>query len=110
MLPLLLKVPESDSDWQTYSFNLRDEIRRCNDAIRTQKGVNLTDVDLDPINWNHIFDWLFRVSQAIGVICEVTGTASQDIFNVDLKDSNARVGWVYTIWQELSAAETALGI
>ena len=111
MIAILSNVPNNRAELDIFSFNLREEVRRCNQAILQQRGVDLPDFQLYPVPvQEHITDWLSNVSQAIGSICSVLNITSQDIFNVDLRDQNARIGWTYTIWQEISAAEAALQI
>jgi hypothetical protein len=110
MLVLLSKVPELDSDWQIFSFNLREEVRRCNEAILAQRNVSLPDFQLDPIPFGHETDWLTNVSQAVGALCSILGINSQDLFNVDLKDQNARAGWIFSLYTEVRDAEAALQI
>lgn len=111
MIVLLSNVPNNRAELDIFSFNLREEVRRCNQAILQQKGVDLPDFQLDPVpGQEHITDWLSNVSQAIGAICSVLNIASQDIFNVNLQDQSARAGWVNTVFMELRDAEAALQI
>lgn len=110
MLNLLLNVPQSVDDWNRFSWNLREEVRRCNQAILENDGISLPDLQLDPINFAHIYDWLWNVSQSVGAICQVTDVLFQDLFEVNLQDANARAAWIYTLFTELFDAEAVLQI
>jgi hypothetical protein len=110
MLPLLLNVPTDDAEsWNRYSFNLRFEVDRINEAILSQKRVSLPSYQLDPIPQDVKF-WLQNVSQALGGITTALSIQSVDILDVDLTNESARAGWVYEIWQELTSAEAVLQI
>jgi hypothetical protein len=110
MLPLLLNVPSTAEDWERYSFNIRSEIDRCNEAIQQQHGVSLPSYQLDPIDPGHVHDWVQNLSQALGGICGVLGIQSSDVLDVDLSNESARTGWIFSVFEELFAAEAALKI
>ena len=110
MLAKLLSVPQNEQGWNDFSFNLRSETDRINAAILSHFGVNLPSYPLDPINFEHINDWLEYNSQSHIAFNEVLGLQSHDLLSVDLKDQNQLVGWIYINYSELRDAEAELGI
>jgi hypothetical protein len=111
MLPLLLNVPSDDAEsWSIFSFNLREEVRRCNEAILQKKGINLPELQLDPIPMEHTKDWIANVSQSMSGISSALALQSSDLLDVDLTNQNAKVGWVYQLYTQLRDAEAALQI
>lgn len=110
MLPKLLSVPQNQREWDSFSFENRNEIDRVNQAIQAQFGVNLPSYPLDPINFEHINDWLEYNSQSHIAFNEVLGLQSHDLLSVDLKDKNQLVAWVWLNYSETRDAEEKLGI
>lgn len=110
MLPILAVVPNTDDQWNQFSFNLRNEIDRINAAIQTQYNVNLPSYQLDPIPWDDVYTWLLNNSQAHIAFNDVLGLQSQDLLAVDLSDIRQRAAWIFTNFLEVQSAEQKLGI
>ncbi len=110
MLANLLQVPTDDASWAQFSFNLREEIDRIDDAIQAQHKVNLPRYQLDPINWDDVFSWLAYVSQSHSAFNDVLNLPSQDLLAVDLKDIRQREAWIWLQYSEIRDAQQALGI
>ena len=110
MLPKLLSVPQNQQEWDDFSFNNREEISRINAAISSRFGVTLPSYPLDPINFEHINDWLEYNSQSHIAFNDVLGLQSHDLLSVDLKDKSQLVAWTFLNYTELRDAEAELGI
>ena len=110
MLPTLLVVPQNQQEWDDFSFNLRTETDRINSAVSAKFGVTLPSYPLDPINFEHVDDWLEYNSQSHIAFNDVLGLQSHDLLSVDLKDKNQLVGWIFLNYSELRDAEAELGI
>lgn len=110
MIQNILSVPDSLADWNIWSFSNRTEVDRINAAILKQKGILLPSYPLDPINFDHIYDWLAYNSQSHIAFNSVLGLQSNDLLSVDLKDVRQRAAWIFNNYQEVFDAETTLGI
>lgn len=110
MLANLLAVPNTEADWSIFSFNNRLEVDRINEAILKQKGVNLPQYPLDPINFNQIYTWLAYNAQAHIAFNGVLGLQSNDLLAVDLRDVRQRVSWIFQNYLEVQSAQNALDI
>lgn len=109
-LDLLLNVPETRNDYDIFSFNLRTEIDKINAAILEQLNISVPAYQLDPINFDHIPDWLANVSQATQAFTAALGQQSADLLSVDLSNESQKAAWVRILYNELFAAEQQLAI
>lgn len=105
----LLNVPQAPTDWDSWSFNLDQNLRDITQALREKKGVNIGQQQVYPMIAD-VTLWLERVSGVIDDICQNLGIQSQDVENVDLEDERERQAWVFTVAVELKAAREALKI
>ena len=112
IMPLadLLNIPHSIEDWNQFSFNNRNQITAIRQAIKAQKNINLTEYNIDPIDFNHFQDFLENNSQAHDDFNSVLGLQSSDIEELDPKDEKSLSSWIFTQYQELYSASAALKI
>lgn len=110
MLANLLVVPNTEADWAIWSFSNRSEVDRINEAILKQKGVNLPQYPLDPINFSSLFTWLSYNAQAHIAFNSVLGLQSNDLLAVDLRNIRQRVSWIFANYLEVQSAQNALDI
>lgn len=110
MLALLLEAPKTPEEWIRWSFHHRDSHARIRDAIQKQKGIELIDYQLDPISQEDIQGWLQRNSQSHGDMLGALGLQSEDILDVDFKDSKQAEAWAYLHYFDHYNAENALRI
>ena len=110
MLSALLNVPSSKQDWDIWSYNHRISHDAIRDAIQKQKNVSLIDYQLDPISQDYLQDWLERNQQTHIEMDSAIGAQSSDLTDVDPKQQNQLVAWIWDHYQEHQTAEAALGI
>jgi hypothetical protein len=110
MLPKLLSVPQTKDEWDTFSFNNKNEIARINAAILARFGTSLPSYPIDPINFEHIFDWLEYNSQSHIAFNDVLGLQSHDLLSIDLQNESQKIAWIFLNYSEIRDAEAALGI
>lgn len=110
MLASLQNVPKSSTDWSIWSFHHRLSHQAIRQAIMAQKGVNLSEYLLDPIDFTDIGGFLQRNQQSHVEMDGALGFQSEDLQTVDLKDEEQKIAWIDSHWQEHSTAEQALGI
>jgi len=109
-LNALLNIPRSVKDWSIWSFNNRDQIARIQQAIRTQFGKQLTEYQLDPINFNDFETFLQNNQQSHIDFNGVLGVQSSDLLELDPRNVRQLTPWVELNYQELFTASTRLGI
>lgn len=106
----LINVPKNNTDWENFSFANRDQITAIRQAILAQKGVNLTEYELYPINFDNFVEWLEKKQQSHEDFNAALGLQSSDIESVDPKDEKQLTAWIYLQYQELFSASSALKI
>lgn len=106
----LLNVPQSETDWDQWSFQLAQNIGDILRSLHEQRLANIADPQLFPIPANDIGRWLERTSSVVDEICSTLGISAADIEGVNLEDERERQAWVFTIFQELNAARQILRI
>jgi hypothetical protein len=110
MLAVLLEDPRNPGDWNRWSFDHRDSHDRIRQAIMRVDGVQLTDYPVDPIDGDHIADFLQYNSQLHADMNGVLGLQSVDLLSVNFQDNNQREAWINLHYQEHFDAEQALGL
>jgi hypothetical protein len=110
LLAAILNVPATAQEWSTWSWNHRLSHSAILQAALRQKGVSLTDYVLDPINLDHIDDWLERNQQMHVDADQLVGSQSVDLTDVDFKDPKQLQAWIYLHWQDHVTIEQRLGI
>lgn len=110
MLPLLFNVPQSANDWSVWSFSHAASHRKIIQAIKAQKGVNLSQYSLDPIPLNAFDIFLNNNQQAHNQMLSELGIAGADLQEVDVTDRNQLAAWISLHALEHRDAETALKI
>jgi hypothetical protein len=110
MLVQLLNVPVSDEDWNVWSYHHRLSHDAIRDAIRTKKGLPLTDYIIDPIDRGHLQDWLMRNQQLHLEMDAAVGSESVDLTDVDPNNKNQMTAWIYDHYLEHQTAEVSLQI
>lgn len=106
----LQSVPQTENEWNIFSFALRVELTRIRQAIQEQKGVTLNEYIVDPLNPAFVKDFAGNVNRMQQDISASLGTASQDLSSVDLEDKEALSEWVNTNYEQIYTAEQALGV
>lgn len=106
----LLNTPNDERSWDLWAFQLDQNIRDITDALLKQKNIRVPLYPIYPLPWPAMDDWLEKVGQAMIAITSNTGAPSYDIEEVNLKDDRARQAWAWTIFTEIQAARSNLGI
>ena len=109
----LLNVPNSLEAWNQWSFNHAQEHINIIQAIQNLKGVQLTQYQLDPVNFTNkkaVDDFLERHQQTHIDMDGVLGIQSTDLQDTDLSDPKKLQAWIYSNWLEHNAANQELGI
>lgn len=110
MLASLLNVPKSQEDWDRWSWAHKTSHERIRQAIQQQKGNNLTEYQLDPINFNAVRDFLIHNQQTHNEMNGVLGLQGSDLEGVKIEDPNQLRAWVWNHYLEHQSAELALGV
>lgn len=110
MLVSLLNVPRNDQEWQSWSFSHRNSHTKIRQAILQQKGINLTDYQLDPINFDAINFFLQNNQQMHQDMSAALGSQGSDLEEVDFDDEQQKASWIYYHYLEHQTAEEALKI
>jgi hypothetical protein len=106
----LLNIPNSDSDWDRWSFDLDQNIKDIQQALLAQQKLALPQQQIYPRPNVDIQLWLERVSTALGEITSALKITSQDVENVDLDDERERQAWIWSVFSEVRDARAALKI
>lgn len=110
MLPLLYNVPKTEDDWNIWSLSHSASHRKIIQAITTQKGITLTQYQLDPIAFNAFDIFLDNNQQAHNDMLAELGITSPDLQSVDIKDDNQKRAWIFLHAVSHRDAEMALKI
>lgn len=106
----LLEVPKNENDWALFTFSLRDQTNRIRQAILQQKGINLTEYQIYPVDFNKSQEYLENVQQSQEDINSTLGLQSVDLESVDFKDQKQLISWVNLLYQQLFDQSSALHI
>ena len=110
MLVQLINIPSSEEEWGIWSYHHRLSHDAISQAIRQQKGLDLTDYIIDPVPTTAFPDWLDRNQQLHIEMDAAIGAQSVDLQDVNPKDANEMAAWVYIHWLEHQTAERVLKI
>ena len=110
MLAALLNVPSTQNDWNIWSWHHRLSHSAILGAALRQKGIELTDYILDPINLQHVEDWLERNQQMHVDADGLVGSQSIDLTDVDFQDKKQLQAWIYLHYLDHQTVEQRLGI
>ena len=110
MLAVLKAVPDGPAELDRWAFHNRAQIDLIRAGIQAQKGVNLTQYQLYPLDLDNPGTWLENNQQAHNDFNAALGTQGADLTEVNFDNANEREAWVWLEHQEHSIAETALGI
>lgn len=110
MLPLLYNVPAVVREWNTWSWSHAASHKKILQAIAAQKGRNLTEYQVDPINFLDVGLFLNNNQQAHNDMLAVLGISGSDLTQVDIKDKNQLRAWIDLHADEHRDAEMALNI
>lgn len=106
----LLSVPKTSQDWWSWSFNHAQDHIDIIQAIKGKTNVNLTQYQLDPINFDDIEGWEFRHLQTHIDMDNALGIQSADIGDFDINDPQSLEQFISNNWQEHNNAHQTLGI
>lgn len=110
MLSSLLNIPETEDEWNIWSFHHQDSHRRIIDAISAQRGVNLGQYIFDPIDLENPQTFLDRNARAHTDMNSTLNLGGSDLQNVDFENERQKAAWWWLHYNEHLAAERALGI
>lgn len=110
MLAYLLNVPQTDDEWQIFSWNHRFSHQQIINTIASKTGIRLTDWQLDPINPYDVPGFLERNSQAHIDMNNILGLQTIDLQDVNFQDYNQKQAWFFLHFLEHYDAETRLNI
>src|SRR5665213_2751313 len=95
-----MNVTKSNQDWSIWSFAHRLSHQAIRQAIMAQKGINLPEYLLDPIDFSAIGGFLQRNQQSHVEMDGALGFQSEDLQTVDLKDEEQKIAWIDSHYQE----------
>ena len=84
--------------------------RKIIQAIAAQKGKNLAQYQVDPINFTDFSTFLNNNQQAHNEMLSALGISGADLQQVDIRDANQRRAWIAIHAVEHRDAEMALKI
>ena len=106
----LLNRPHDDATWALWSFHHRDSHKRILQSIQAQAGLILTEFVLEPITAGDITGFLQRNQQMHLEMDSVTGVSTNNLQDVDFKNSEQFTGWLFLHWSEHNDVERILGL
>lgn len=109
MLALLLNIPNTDEDWLTWGKHHANDHIEIIEAIAKQKGVNLAQYVLYPIDLSDP-GFLERHQQTHLDMDNALGVQSANLQDVDLSDEKQKIAWAYANYQEHFDARSELAI
>lgn len=106
----LQEVPETANQWDVFTFALRTEITKIRQAIFQQKNIVLQERVVDPLNPKFRKDFLQNNQTMHQEFNTVLGLQSQDLQDIDIENREQLSEWVNINYQEIYAAQQALGV
>ena len=94
MLPALENIPKTDSDWKIWAWHHRDSHNRIRSGVFKQKGVILTDYQVEPINPNDMTSFLQNNSNLHDDMNSALGLQSTDLQDANLGDERELAAWI----------------
>ncbi len=110
MLPVLTEIPRNIDDWNRWSFHHRSSHTAIRQAILQQGGPNLPEYQLYPIDFGHFTDFLQNNAQSHIDMLAVLGIPGEDLQDVDIRQENQLVAWIFLHAQDHRNAEMTLRI
>ena len=109
-LASLFNQPSDERSLMRWSFSNADGHTRIINAIAAQRGVNLTQYILDPIDARDLQGFLRRHQTMHNDMNGVLGLAGQDLSDVDFKNPKQLAAFIFIHAVEHRNANFALGI
>lgn len=110
MLAAILNVPSTKHEWDIWSWHHRLSHSALLTAALQQKGAQLTDYVLDPINFDNVPDFLERNQQMHVDLGTIVGGQFNDLTDVDFKDKLQLQPWIFLHYQDHLLFEQRLGV
>lgn len=110
ILPALENIPKTDPDWKFWAWHHRDSHDRIRAAIAKQKGVTLTDYQVEPINPNDMTSFLQNNSNLHDDMNSALGLQTTNLQDADLGNEKELDAWIRLHYLEHFDAETAAGV
>ncbi len=110
MIAELLVVPQSEDEWERWSWHHRSDHQEIIAAIRQQKKLMLTEYQVEPIAWNQFEYWLEANEQMHYDMNLALQLQSSDLGDLNPRDQGVLANWIYFHWLEHNTARQALGI
>lgn len=106
----LLNIPRTEEQWAIWSFNHAQQHVEIIQAVKQDIGTDLSQYQLDPINFTDIRSWLERHQQTHVDMNVALNLQSIDLQQVDLKDENQLNSFIYYNWLQHITVNQLLGI
>ena len=110
VLAQLYNVPQTDQDWDRWSFSNHDALAQIVGAVAAQKNISLATYQVWPIDFDDIDNFLDANQQAHSDFNAALGLNGNDLLHVDLRDPNQRQSWVWLNAMEVQSACQVLKI
>jgi len=110
VLVALLNNPQTEDEWNVWSFHHRLSHNAIRAAVLRNRDINLVDYQIDPINQRDMQDFLQRNSQLHIEMNAVLGAQTIDLQETDFSNPNTKQAWVYAHFLEHQTAENKAGI
>jgi hypothetical protein len=104
----LFNVPSNINEMNVFSFNNQAEHTKIASAIFSQYNITVPVYPLDPIPLNDMGAWLIQHQNLHNIMNSVLGTNSNDLTDVNFKDSQQLAGWIWLHAQEHYVASNTL--
>lgn len=109
-LVTLVKPPQTDAEWQIWSFAHRDQHQIIRQAILAQKNINLVEYQLYPIPFQDLTQWLVFNQESHDDINAVLGTQGTNLEQSDFTNPSQFAAWNYLHLREHEAWSFSLGV
>lgn len=93
-LPYLYFLPTDDDGWSAWSFNHAATHYTVHDAVTVQKGVNLDQFVLHPMNRDDLGMWLYNHQVMHSQTNAALGIQGYDLLSFDLEDPEQLNTWL----------------
>lgn len=110
MQAILFETPKSEAEWSRWSFSHRDSHQRIIQAIASKGGPSLTQYILDPISMPDFQGFLERNALSHFDMNAAIGAQGAELDELDPRDNNQLVAWIFVHAQEHRSAEERLGL
>lgn len=110
MQSILWNVPKTKEEWDSFSFSHAQSHLLILQTINARSTDNLSEYDLDPINFGDFQNWLERNTQAHNDMNGALGLQGVDLETLDPKDEKQLQSWIYNHVREHISAEEALKV